>query len=64
MINMEEFDLFQKEEIDKGLQSGIDVEIYANPEYNWSLMQQIRLGLESKVDVSLYNKDYYNRLQM
>ena len=64
MINMEEFDLFQKKEIDKGLQSGVDVEIYANPEYNWSLMQQIRLGLESKVDVSLYNKDYYNRLQM
>ena len=41
-------------EIRKGLENGIDVSIYAKPEFNWRQMREIREGLETGIDVSSY----------
>ncbi len=37
-----------------GLEEGLDVSIYAKPEYNEWQMEQIRLGLKDHIDVSVY----------
>lgn len=41
-------------EIRKGLENGIDVSIYATPEFNWQQMREIREGLAAGIDVSSY----------
>lgn len=41
-------------EIRKGLYNGIDVSIYAKPEFEWQQMREIREGLEVGIDVSSY----------
>lgn len=41
-------------EIRKGLYNGIDVSIYAKPEFKWQQMREIREGLEAGIDVSSY----------
>lgn len=48
------FDSYQQEEIQKGLESGVDVSIYADPKFDGEQMEEIRKGLESGVDVSVY----------
>ena len=30
-----------------GLKAGVDISIYANPEYEWNQMREIRRGLEA-----------------
>ncbi len=55
------FDGKQLEEIRKGLEAGVDVSVYAKPEYNWEQMQEIRWGLESGVDVSVYANSFLVR---
>ena len=40
--SFEQFDLFQKKEILKGLENKLDVSIYANPDFNGNQMEQIR----------------------
>lgn len=47
-------------EIRYGLTEGIDVSIYASPEFNAKQMQQIRYGLETRIDVSIYAKPEFN----
>ena len=49
-----QFDEDQKTEIIKGLEEGLDVSIYANPEYSWRQMEEIRKGLKEDLDVSWY----------
>ena len=49
---IEQFNLFQKSEINRGIKANIDVLIYAKTEYTWQQMEQIRLGLERNLDVS------------
>ena len=44
----------QKEEIRLGLESNLDVSIFANPEYNGGQMREIRLGLKANIDVYQY----------
>ena len=58
------FDIYQKEEILKGLKNNLDVSIYAKPEFGWSQMYQIRLGLRNELDVSKYAKTEYNWKEM
>lgn len=41
-------------EIRKGLEKGIDVSIYAKPDFEWRQMREIREGLEAGIDVSSY----------
>ena len=51
-----QFNFFQKLEINKGIKANIDASIYANPEYSDEQMAQIRLGLKNNLDVSIYAK--------
>lgn len=60
----ERFNEIQMEQVIKGVKSGLDVSLYARPEYNDGQMYQIRRGLETGLDVSLYAKPEYNFLQM
>jgi len=47
-----------------GLKKGLDVSIYAKPEFSGLQMQEIRLGLEKGLDVSIYAKPEYSHHQM
>ena len=51
-----QFDESQKNEILDGIESNVDVLIYAKPEFYWEQMEQIRLGLEDNIDVLVYAK--------
>lgn len=46
-INWTQFDKEQTTEIREGLEKGLDVSIYARPEYNYLQMEQIRKSLQS-----------------
>ena len=59
-----DYDRNQKLQIQRGLESGVDVGIYANPVYTGQQMWQIRLGLESGLDVSVYADPSYDYEQM
>lgn len=43
------FDYFQLTQIRYGLKEGVDVDRYANPEFDTSQMYEIRLGLEKEL---------------
>lgn len=64
------YDNKQMYQIQIGLESGIDVSIFAKPEYDWIQMAQIRLGLEDGINVSQYailnteGKPVYDFMQM
>lgn len=58
------FDLCQMEQIRLGLESKVDVSIYADPKFNPAQMKQIRLGLENDVDVSVYANPEFDAAQM
>ncbi|MCI9677191.1 MAG: DUF342 domain-containing protein, partial [Lachnospiraceae bacterium] len=54
-----EYQKAQNQEIKLGIEEGLDVSVYSNPEFNWLQMEQIRMGLKDKIDVSVYaNPDY------
>lgn len=58
-LNTTEFSKDQKEEIEEGLLAGVDVSVYAKPEFLAIQMHQIRLGLEKKLPVEIYaSKEY------
>ena len=44
-IEMSHFGIDQQQEIKDGLQAGLDVSVYAKPEFYAIQMRQIRLGL-------------------
>ncbi len=48
MSNMDNFTDDQKREIAQGEQFGLDVSVYAKPEYDWFQMEEIRKGLEQR----------------
>lgn len=58
------FTEYQLIELKKGLESGVDVKLYANKNYLAVQMRQIRYGLEDGLDVSLYNDEKYDWFQM
>ena len=53
-INQIEFNLKQKEQIFLGEKKGLDVSLYATPDFEWMQMLQINLGLEKGLDVTPY----------
>ncbi len=63
-INSTEFTDDQKQEIEEGILSGVNVETYAKPEYLAIQMREIRLGLVEKLDVSYYASPEYDWFQM
>jgi hypothetical protein len=43
MIDLSKFNDKQIEQINKGIEQGVDVELYAHPEYHWTLMLELRV---------------------
>ena len=64
LISQYNFTQWQKDEIESGLQKGLEVSWYSKPEFDWSQMGLIRWGLEQGLDVSIYAKEEYNANQM
>lgn len=60
----QKFDSFQLEEIEEGLELGLDVSIYANPVFDFTQMNEIKQGLKEKIKAKLYAKPEFNYLQM
>jgi len=54
----------QKQEIEKGILEGLNVDIYARPEFLAIQMFQIRLGMEQKLQVERYASVDYDWFQM
>lgn len=42
------------QEIFLGLQAGLDISFYLNPDFNWAQMEEIRRGLKKNLNVSAY----------
>ena len=60
----EQFNLFQRIQIKRGLEDNLNVCLYANKEFKAKQMNEIRLGLIDKLDVSIYAKPKYTAQQM
>ena len=58
------FTLDQVNEIQEGLESGLDISVYAKKEFFAIQMRQIRLGLEEKLPVENYASVEYDWFQM
>ena len=58
------FNYSQKEQIRFGLEKGLDISIYAKPEFKGSQMEQIRFGLEKGLNAHIYAKPEFNYEQM
>lgn len=54
----------QMDEINEGLESEVDVSIYADPKFNWDQMREIREGLEQGLDISIYADPKFDEDQM
>ncbi len=59
---IKKFNKKQMKEILLGLDRGLDVSIYAKPEFDADQMKQIRLGLEKGLNVSIYARPEFNVL--
>ncbi|MBO5071679.1 MAG: DUF1738 domain-containing protein [Eubacterium sp.] len=64
MIEMDKFNEMQQNQIQLGLEKGLDVSVYADPKFNGDQMSAIRNGLELEVDVSKYADPKYDFEQM
>ena len=67
--SMEEYDKSvygypQLDEIEKGLQRGLDVSFYDSAELTFRQMREIRIGLEQGLDVSWFCSKYFKDSQM
>ncbi len=58
------FNELQLDQISKGVEDGLDVSIFAKPEFDKAQMDQIRKGLENNLDVSIYAKPEFGWQQM
>ncbi len=54
----------QQAEIDAGIKNGIDVSVYAKPEFLAIQMHEIRIGLVEQIPVSYYADSRYDWFQM
>lgn len=48
------YDWYQGKQIYLGMQAGVDVSIYTNPEFSFTQMREIKEGLMNGVDARLY----------
>lgn len=60
MMENDAYQRAQNQEIRLGREEGLNVSLYADPEFNWLQMEQIRLGLKDKVDAAIYAHPAYN----
>lgn len=60
MMENDEYQKAQNQEIKLGKEEGLDVSIYADPQFNWLQMEQIRMGLKDKLNASIYADPSYN----
>ena len=51
---LSKYDEFQLKEMKLGLESRVNISLYANPKFNQYQMKEIRLGLEEGLDISWY----------
>ena len=58
------FDCEQMAVIRMGLREGVDVSIYAKPEFTAPQMYEILSGIHSGVDVTIYAREEYNLVAM
>ena len=63
-IEMSHLGIDQQQEIKEGLRAGLDVSVYAKPEFYAIQMRQIRLGLMAGLPVGIYASDKYDWFQM
>lgn len=54
------YDEYQLRELKRGYDGGLDISIYANPEFDNVQMSCIRLGLDNDVDITKYAFVEYN----
>lgn len=59
-----QFDPMQCAEILDGARQGVNVELYANPNFEYEQMSYIRQGLENNVDISKYASTNYSHFLM
>lgn len=64
MSDSDKFDYNQMGQIALGLEKGLDISIYAKPEFSSRQMPEIRMGLKHEIDVSLYTNPEFTRFQM
>ncbi len=64
VTEMDKFSETQQDQIQLGLDKGLDVSVYADPKFEASQMEQIRWGLEDGLDVNKYMDPKYNGEQM
>ena len=58
------FNYSQKKQISFGLQKGLDISIYAKPEFKGNQMEQIRFGLEKGLNAHIYATPEFDYEQM
>ena len=64
ILNDERYDSDQKNQIRLGIDSGVDISLYADHKFDSDQMWQIRLGLKDGVDTSLYADPKFGWEQM
>lgn len=60
MMENDEYQKAQNQEIQLGIEQGLNVSLYANPAFNWLQMEQIRMGLRDQIDASVYANPAYS----
>lgn len=63
-LNYNQFDEYQKEQIEEGLRKGLDVSVYADPKFDSDQMFILMQGLEQGIDVIPYANPEFSFEQM
>lgn len=58
------FNEAQIHEISRGLEQGLNIEIYAKEYYNWKQMYELRRGMTDGLDISVYETPLFSASQM
>lgn len=59
-VRSQGFDSYQLAEIQKGLEAGVSVMDYLDPDMPWTEMEEYRLELEQGIDLSAYRKNGFS----
>lgn len=57
------FDVLQLEQIRRGLESGVDVEVYLDPQKSWLEMEETRVSMETGFDMRKYIDQGFDWMQ-
>ena len=61
---IEQFDEAQQREIERGIESQVDILVYAKTDYDSFQMFEIRIGLQEDLDVSYYTNPDFDPTEM